>query len=116
MKPEDFRVRFSLDTSTGKYDARAWITLTDSIKLPGTASAQGLSITDLKFRALGRSWLSEHCGTVELVHEALMERLNADALYLTMGLSRQWRGRYWPLVHAVHIVPDYEAVVRLDCL
>jgi hypothetical protein len=41
-----------------------------------------------------------------------LERLNADAIYLAVGLGRKWQERYWPLVIGVHVVPDYE--YRMD--
>ena len=47
-------------------------------------------------------------GGLNLDHDALFERLSADALYLAVGLSRNWQGEYWPLVVGVHVVPDYE--------
>jgi hypothetical protein len=43
-----------------------------------------------------------------LDRDALFERLDADAVYLAIGLSRNWQGVYWPLVIGVHVVPDYE--------
>ena len=42
-------------------------------------------------------------------HDELFERLNVEAVYLAVGLSREWQGEYWPLVVGVHVVPDYEA-------
>lgn len=78
------------------------------------ASRRGVSVTDLKWRALGRSWLGEEGGHLALDQRALFERLNAQALYLAIGLSRNWKGEYWPLVIGVHAVPDYEAVIDLD--
>ena len=38
------------------------------------------------------------------------------SLYLTLGLSRKWHDEYWPLVHAVHVVPDYAVTIDLDAL
>ncbi|MBN1246563.1 MAG: hypothetical protein JXC32_02840 [Anaerolineae bacterium] len=45
-----------------------------------------------------------------------MERFNAEALYLTIGLSRRWKDKHWQLVHAIHVVPDYDATIDLACL
>jgi hypothetical protein len=73
-------------------------------------------VTDLKWRALGRAWLGGEGGFLELDQEALLRRLEAEELYLTVGLSRKYRGEYWPLVHAVHVVPDYCAAVDIACL
>jgi hypothetical protein len=51
-----------------------------------------------------------------LGHEALLERLGTEALYLALGLSRNWQGEYWPLVVGVHVVPDYKAEMELGLL
>jgi hypothetical protein len=79
-------------------------------------SSRGVTVTDLKWRALGRTWLGAEGGVLELDHEALLKRLGADELYMTVGLSRKWKGEYWPLVHAVHVIPDYSACIDLHCL
>jgi hypothetical protein len=73
---------------------------------PRAASRRGVSVTDLQWRALGRRWLGERGGHLSLDHDALFERLNAEALYLAVGLSRSWQGEYWPLVVGVHVVPE----------
>jgi hypothetical protein len=116
VQPEDLAVRFSLDSHTGRYDARMRVTLPGGAEPPRARSTRGLSVTDLKFRALGRSWVDVEGGILELSREELAERLGAETFYLTMGLSRSWQGEYWPLIHAVHVVPDYAGDVRLDCL
>ncbi|MFP4345847.1 MAG: hypothetical protein ACLFU8_14220 [Anaerolineales bacterium] len=77
----------------------------------------GVTVTDLKWRALGRQRLAQQQSPrLDLEHEALLARLEATALYLTVGLSRHWQGEYWPLVHAVHVIPDYEATIDLENL
>jgi hypothetical protein len=83
---------------------------------PRAASRRGVSVTDLKWRALGRSWLGHEGGHLALNQEALYERLDAEALYLAVGLSRNWKGEYWPLVIGVHIVPDYAVKIDRQCL
>lgn len=116
VQPADMWVRFSLDARTGRYEAHMELTLLGGMQPPGARSRYGLSITDLKFRALGRAWLGAQGGVLELGRDELAERLEAEAFYLTMGLSRSWQGEYWPLVHAVHVVPDYAADIQLNCL
>jgi hypothetical protein len=108
VEPEEVQVHFSLDPASGKYQARMRFRLHDEIQPPRARSPRGVSITDLKFRALGRQWLKTSGSPLVLTHAELVERLKADALYLTLGLSRQWKGEYWPLVHAIHVVPDYD--------
>jgi hypothetical protein len=116
VQPDDLWVSFSFDARTHRYEARMKLTLPGGIEPVRARSARGLSVTDLKFRALGRAWLGEQGGNLELTREEFAERLGAEVFYLTMGLSRSWQGEYWPLVHAVHVVPDYAADVRLTCL
>ncbi len=116
VRPERVWARFSLDSYSGKYEARMGFVLDGEVNHPRTVSRRGVSVTDLKWRALGRSWLREGGGASTLDHEALIERLGAEALYLAVGLSRNWQGEYWPLVVGVHVVPDYEAEVEQDRL
>ena len=54
------------------------------------------------------------CGAHARRHQREVERLRADAIYLTLGLSRHYQGQYWPLVVGVHVVPDYAAAIDLE--
>jgi hypothetical protein len=107
------RARFSLDGYSGKYDARIAFRIEHRARPDASSIFRwcsdpgGISVTDLKWRALGRAWLGEGGGRLELRGRDLCERLRADMLYLTLGLSRAWRGRCWPLVVGVHAVPDF---------
>ena len=108
VQPEWVKAHFSLDTYSGKYEARLTFVLAGDANHPRATSKRGVPVTDLKWRALGRAWLGEKGGLLTLDHETLCERLNAQAIYLAIGLSRNWQGEYWPLVVGVHVVPDYE--------
>jgi hypothetical protein len=116
VEPERVWARFSLDTYSGKYEARMGFVLDSGVSHPRAASRRGVPVTDLKWRALGRAWLGENGGMLVLDHEALLERLGTEALYLALGLSRNWQGEYWPLVVGVHVVPDYKAEMELGLL
>jgi hypothetical protein len=116
VEPERVWARFSLDAYSGKYQARMGFVLDGELNHPRAVSHRGVSVTDLKWRALGRSWLRGEGGALALDHEALLERLGAEAFYLAVGLSRTWQGEYWPLVVGVHVVPDYAAEVALERL
>ena len=107
VKPEYVQAHFSLDAYSHKYEARM------SWTLSGDLARTSVSVTDLKWHALGRAWL-ENGGQLTLEHSALVERLRADAIYLTLGLSRHYQGQYWPLVVGVHVVPDYAAAIDLE--
>jgi len=108
VQPEQVWASFALDSYSGKYEARMGFLLTGDANHPQAASRRGASVTDLKWHALGRTWLGEKGGRLALDHETLFERLNAEAIYLAVGLGRKWQGKYWPLVVGVHVVPDYD--------
>jgi len=116
VEPEQVWARFSVDGYSGKFEARLGFVLAADVNHPRALSHRGIPVTDLKWRALGRRWLAERGGTLALNHESLLKRLKAEALYLTLGLSRNWQGEYWPLVVGVHVVPDYEADLERGCL
>jgi hypothetical protein len=104
LKPRQAWARFSLDAYSGKYEARMGFALDSN---DWRTPPSGVAVTDLKWRALGRKWLADGGGTLVLEPDRLSDRLHADDLYLTVGLSRAWKGKCWPLVVGVHAVPDY---------
>lgn len=106
VQPEQVWAYFSLDTYSGKYQARMRFVLLGDANHPRATSRRGVSVTDLRWRALGRTWLGER-SYLALDHDALLRRLDAEAIYLAVGLSRTYQGEYWPLVVGVHVVPDY---------
>lgn len=108
VRPEEVWARFSLDGYSGKYEVRMGFVLAEDANHPRATSRRGVSVTDLRWHALGRTWLGDEGGHLLLDRDALFERLDADAVYLAIGLSRDWQGEYWPLVIGVHVVPDYE--------
>jgi hypothetical protein len=113
VQPSRVWAHFSLDAYSSKYEARMGFELEsgahDTRSTPFTyrTGPRGVSVTDLKWRALGREWLTDGGGTLDLEPERLQEQLDADTIYLTLGLSRAWKGKCWPLVVGVHAVPDY---------
>lgn len=104
-RPDQVWGRFTLDPYSGKYETRLAFSLGDQAFL-GSASKGGLPVTDLKWRALGRAWLSDN-GRLDFDNDSLHEKLQADEIYLTVGLSRTYQGHIWLLVLAIHTVPDY---------
>lgn len=109
VQPVRLWANFFQDSYSGKYQARLGFQL-EKCPLPQADSRRGIPVTDLKWRALGRQWLAGG-ERLELAHEALHHRLDAEAIYLSIGLSRTYRGKIWPLVVGVHPVPDYTAVI-----
>jgi hypothetical protein len=107
VKPDRLWASFELDAYSGQYQARLGFVVGD-IDHPQAGSARGVPVTDMKWRALGRAWVGEAGGHLGLDEATLKARLNADAIYLALGLSRTYEGNVWVLIVGVHVVPDYE--------
>jgi hypothetical protein len=115
VRPKRLWARFELDPYSLKYQARMGFTLAGA-RHPQASAARGVPVTDVKWRALGRSWLGRSGGELLLDEGALRERLGAEEIYLALGLSRGYEGKIWLLVIGVHVVPDYQAAVDYDHL
>lgn len=116
VHPEEVWANLAVDSYSNKYEARMGFRLPGDANSPRATNQRGVSVTDLKWRALGRAWLAGEQRALTLGHANLLERLHADDIYLTVGLSRSWQDQYWPLVVGVHTVPDYEATIDIEML
>jgi hypothetical protein len=114
VQPDQLWARFSLDRYSSKYEARIGFILPADQGQPWATSRRGAPVTDLQWQALGRSWLGSKSRSLSLDHDALLERLGAEIVYLAIGLSRAYKGDYWPLVIGVHTVPDLMDVADFD--
>ena len=110
VRPERFWARFKLDAYSRKYQARMGFIL-DGVSHPQPAAPRGVSVTDLKWRALGRTWMPPTGGVLQLDEDEVNQRLEADDIYLALGLSRDYRGKTWLLVIGVHLEPDYQVEI-----
>ncbi len=115
VRPDRLWARFALDGYSGKYEARLGFTL-PGVPHPGGHSSQGVPVTDLKWRALGRAWLGRTGGELLMGEGVLLERLGAEVICLSLGLSRGYQGKMWLLVIGVHPLPDYSVEIDYDCL
>jgi hypothetical protein len=115
IQPDWIKGCFRLDGYSGHYDARIAFGL-DRQSYLGSYAKGGLSVTDLKWRALGRTWLPPKGGWTEFDGGDLEARLGIQEVYLAMGLTRSFQGTCWPIVVGVHTVPDYEAEVDYENL
>jgi hypothetical protein len=116
IRPQEVWANFCLDLYSGEYQARIGFTLA-SQHYPAFNPQRGMPVTDLKWRALGRRWLAyDQRSQLCLDHAALCTRLGADAIYLSIGLSRSFEGQIWSLVIGVHPTPDYSTKIDYDCL
>lgn len=115
LKPDRVQGSFRLDAYSGQFDARLAFSL-DGHTYQGSYAKGGLSVTDLKWRALGRAWLPETGGWIEFDTDDLEARIGIQEVYLAAGLTRSFRGDCWPIVIGVHTVPEYSATVDYDNL
>jgi hypothetical protein len=111
VKPDWVKGVFRLDGYSGQLDARLSFGL-DRKHYLGSRAKGGLSVTDLRWRALGRSWLPENGGWTDFDAGDLEARYGIREIYVTIGLTRSYRGNFWPIVVGVHTLPEYE--VTLD--
>jgi hypothetical protein len=103
FEPPALTAAFSYDAYSMKFDCRiAW---------PGYDRPQGVSVTDLKWRALGREWVERGPANQQYDLTALRRHLEVERLFLAVGLSRSYQGQFWPIVVGVHTLPDYEATI-----
>lgn len=115
VRPQELWATFTLDPYSLKYQARIGFTL-PGVSPAQANSPQGISVTDLKWRALGRSWLGNQGSDLKLDQATLRKQLHAEEIYLALGLSRGYQGKTWLLVIGVHVVPDYQAEIDYDNL
>jgi hypothetical protein len=103
FSPPTLSAQFSWDPYSERYDAR--------LSWPGCGRQDGLPVTDLKWRALGRRLTTEGPPEQRLNDAELRRLLGCEEFFVAAGLSRAFHGDYWPLVVAVHTFPDYHATV-----
>jgi len=115
VRPDRLWARFDLDPYSFKYQARIGFTLT-GLQHAYANAPRGVPCTDLKWRALGRAWLGRGGGELLLDDVALRQRLAADDVYLSLGLSRGYQDKLWLMVIGVHVVPDYQVEIDYDDL
>lgn len=107
IRPDTVAATWLHDSYNGHYEARATFRLGDF-----RTEEQGLPVTDLAWRALGRMWLDGE--RLHLDDTALRERIGD--VYLAIGLGRLYAGRHWPLVVGVHAAGLPEVTIDEECL
>lgn len=117
IRPDSLWASFFCDATAHKYEARMGFTL-DGVDYPTHNPGNGASVTDLRWRALGRRWLAEGKSVqkLNLAQSSLIDRLEAREIFLSIGLSRTFDGKLWLLVIGVHVLPDYDATIDLNNL
>jgi hypothetical protein len=115
LRPDSVKGCFRLDAYSGHFEARLAFGL-QGRSYGGDYAKGGISVTDLKWRALGRAWLPEEGGWTEFEAGDLEARFGIQQIFLAVGLTRSYEGRFWPIVVGVHTVPDYQVAVDYDNL
>ena len=115
VKPDWVKGNFRLDRYSGRFDANLGFGL-GRRRYSRSHAKGGLTVTDLKWRALGRAWLPADGGWVDFDEGDLEARYGIEEVYLAVGLTRSFKGEFWPIVIGVHTVPDFEAEVDYDNL
>jgi len=110
IKPDWIQGRFHLDAYSREFEARLALGLGEESYL-GYQAKGGLSVSDLRWRALGRAWLAEGQDSIDFDAGALERSFGIQEITLAVGLSRAYEGHCWPLIIGVHTQPDYTAVV-----
>jgi hypothetical protein len=113
IRPDWIKGYFQLDSHSGRFDARLSFGL-DGRSYTGSRAQGGFSVTDLKWCALGRAWLRVADESRIVLDPDVLQPLGIQAIYLTVGLTRSFKGGTWIIVVGVHTVPDYQAVVDYD--
>lgn len=115
VKPDWVKGCFRLDPYSGRFDANLGFGL-GGRSYTGSPAKGGLTVTDLKWRALGRAWLPPEGGWVDFDGGDLEARFGIKEVYLALGLTRSFQGEFWPIVVGAHTEPDFEAEIDYDNL
>ena len=110
IKPNWIKGCFQLDPASGDWDARLAFGL-DGRTYGGSRAKGGLSVTDLKWRALGRAWVGPGGGRIDFDSRDLAEEFGLGSIYLVAGLTRSFQGSFWTIIVGVHTIGDYKASV-----
>lgn len=115
FKPRSITAHFFLNRDVQTYEARLEFAFGDRIYATG-ASHPGFPVTDLAWRARGRTWCERMLPPgqqhLRLDHAQVAGELGCTDLYLSVGLTRQFGGQLWPILIGVYPLP--ESPVTID--
>ena len=115
VRPDKLTAIVEADEETGQFDTKFAVAiasgqLNEEGKPKYLRSRDDIIATDIYWRALMRSWLSEEDDFLEFNLTELRERLGE--LYLVIGLSPKGT----PRIVGVHTVPEYDIQLHEDIL
>ncbi|MBU4311654.1 MAG: hypothetical protein KJ706_02905 [Candidatus Omnitrophica bacterium] len=96
-------VNFANISYTGKYQPILDFTF--------KGKSYSYKVTDIYWRALGRNLLAKGHNPV-LKGKELQSILQYSKFFLTIGLGRQFKEKYWPFIVGIHTVPQFQ--VKID--
>jgi hypothetical protein len=106
IEPDALTATFEPPANGRNYSARISFS-SDGVVYSGESATPGFPVTDLQFRRWGRRFGRR----TELVDDQLKQALKAERIFLTIGLTRIYDGKHWPMVVGVHAWPDYECAI-----
>jgi hypothetical protein len=109
VEPDRIETAVFDPSSYGKYKVRLSFTLGHRSYQGESATEPGYPCTDLKLRAWGRRFRRR----TELNDTGLRKLLQADRIFLAMGLTRPFKDNCWPMVVGFHTLPDFQASIDL---
>jgi hypothetical protein len=113
IKPDWIKGEFRLDSSYGTLKARLSFGI-GPWRYLGSIPKGGVAVTDLKWRAFGRTWLPAEGGWADFDEGDLEARYGIQEIYLVAGLTRSHERTFWPIIVGVHTIPDYQVQVDYD--
>lgn len=105
VRPDSFSFSFGKNLTGEDVSVRA------SFAVNGEKFAD-VGCTDLRMRALGRKLLEKSATGKASLTDADFQRQGKQMTYLTLGLSRLFQGKHWPILVGVHSLP--ELAVEID--
>jgi hypothetical protein len=104
IKHTSFSFSFGMNRSGDDVSVRA------SFKA-GDVGIDDVGCTDLRMRALGRKMLEKSRDGRSLLSDEDFRRQDKQATYLTIGLSRPFQGKHWPILVGVHSLPELDVEI-----
>jgi hypothetical protein len=102
IEPDDVTATFEPAMNGRNYGARVSFSHAGH-SYTGESSTPGFPATDLELRRWGRRFPQK----TEFSFGRLKQAIGAERVFLTIGLTRMYNGRRWPMVVGLHACPDY---------
>ncbi len=99
IRPDSFSISFGMNRSGEDVSVRAAFTV-------GSVEVGDVGCTDLRLRALGRKLLEKSAGEKRMLSDEDFRRHGKQTTYLTVGLSRAFQGKHWPILVGAHAIPE----------